>query len=160
MNSYKLPRATCEALEKANYKFFWGDLETHNSVHAVSWETICKPKHNGGLNIRGVREVNKILLVKLAWRTLKCPNELWVKVLTAKYGNMLSCLRGESKKAGSVIWRSLVVGMEVLRVGLRHDEEEITRDNMWWNPSSTRQFTTKSAYYMIKQPFQTDEVLK
>lgn len=114
INSCKLPRAICEALEKANRKFFWGDLETHNSVHAVSWETVCQPKPNGGLSIRGVREVNKILLAKLACRTLKFPNELWVKVLTAKYGNMFSCLWGESKKARSVIWRSLVVGMEVL----------------------------------------------
>lgn len=31
---------------------------------------------------------------------------------------------------------------------------------MWWNPSSTGQFTTKSAYSMTKQPFERDEVLK
>lgn len=55
----------------------------HGSLPLVSW--ICRPNCEGGLGIRKFLDVNAANLAKLGWKVLKEVDNLWVRVVTAKY---------------------------------------------------------------------------
>ena len=76
-------------IDRANWKFLWGEEEDKRSIHPVAWKDICKPKSMGGLGFKNLPLMNKASLAKLEWRLLQEPNSLWVRVLTAKYGSIL-----------------------------------------------------------------------
>jgi hypothetical protein len=58
-------------------------------IHWIKWDRICKPKENGGLEIRDLRIFNIALLGKWWWRIRNEKESLWFKVLERKYGNRL-----------------------------------------------------------------------
>lgn len=62
-----------------------GSSEERRKLHAVSWESLCKPKEQGGIGLRRLREMNEALLGKIGWNVIVNPNNLCSKVLTAKY---------------------------------------------------------------------------
>lgn len=43
----------------------------------VSWVDVCKPKQEGGLGVRRLKDVNLVCSLKLVWRILSA-NTLWV----------------------------------------------------------------------------------
>ncbi|RVW95793.1 hypothetical protein CK203_025699 [Vitis vinifera] len=56
------------------------------SIHLVKWEAVCADKEKGGLGLRKITLLNKALLGKWIWRFACAKEELWKKVLEAKYG--------------------------------------------------------------------------
>ena len=59
----------------------WGE-----KAHLVKWEVVCADKEKGGLGLRKLVCLNKALLGKWIWRFARAKEELWKKVLEAKYG--------------------------------------------------------------------------
>ncbi|RVX10320.1 putative ribonuclease H protein [Vitis vinifera] len=55
-------------------------------AHLVNWEVVCVDKEKGGLGLRKLARLNKALLGKWIWRFACAKEELWKKVLEAKYG--------------------------------------------------------------------------
>jgi hypothetical protein len=51
----------------------------------VCWNKIKQSKDNGGLGVRGIKEMNAALLLKLWWRFGNEKDALWRKVVCAKY---------------------------------------------------------------------------
>jgi hypothetical protein len=47
--------------------------------------TISRPKDQGGLGIINTHIMNKCQLVKWIWKIVKSSNEIWYKLLQAKY---------------------------------------------------------------------------
>ena len=43
MQITKVPNGICEAVDRCNRKFIWGEGEDRRKVHLVAWEEICKP---------------------------------------------------------------------------------------------------------------------
>lgn len=49
-------------------KNFWWEFDgLSRRFHPKAWDSICKPKSNGGLGLRHMEEVNKTLAEKLGW---------------------------------------------------------------------------------------------
>ncbi|RVW93052.1 LINE-1 retrotransposable element ORF2 protein [Vitis vinifera] len=57
-----------------------------SKIHLVNWEVVCADKEKGGLGLRKITLLNKALLGKWIWRFTCAKEELWKKVLEAKYG--------------------------------------------------------------------------
>ena len=64
----------------------WGEANGGSKVHFVRWEVVCADKEKGGLGLRKITLLNKALLGKWIWRFVCAKEELWKKVLEAKYG--------------------------------------------------------------------------
>lgn len=47
--------------------------------------SLARPKDQGGLGIINIKIINECLLVKWIWKILQEPDELWFKILQAKY---------------------------------------------------------------------------
>lgn len=49
-----------------------------------SWDKICRPKCEGGLGITKIQDINVALLTKLRWKLIVNPENVWVKIVSAK----------------------------------------------------------------------------
>ena len=45
----------CVKIDKICRQFFWGSLESRKRVHLISWNKICRPNEEEGLDLRKLR---------------------------------------------------------------------------------------------------------
>ncbi|XP_042514311.1 uncharacterized protein LOC122088975 [Macadamia integrifolia] len=81
---YWWPSPLIRNLEKWMRNFIWtGEIDSSKAT-TVKWDTICKPKEEGGLGIRRLREVNMTLIAKLAW-SIKAEDSQLSSLLRARF---------------------------------------------------------------------------
>ncbi|RVW77015.1 putative ribonuclease H protein [Vitis vinifera] len=86
MSLFRMPKSVARRLEKLQRNFLWGGANGGNKAHLIKWEVVCTDKKKGGLGLRKLIWLNKALLGKWIWRFARAKEELWKKVLEAKYG--------------------------------------------------------------------------
>ncbi|CAL1403368.1 unnamed protein product [Linum trigynum] len=109
MQTTLLPASVCDYIDKKIRAFIWGSTEQGRKVHLIDWETICRPKEEGGLGLRDSTRTNEAYMLKIAWRMLTKPNDLWARVLRGKYGKQTE--EGwtfRSKERLSNLWRGVM----------------------------------------------------
>ncbi|XP_024010455.1 uncharacterized protein LOC112085472 [Eutrema salsugineum] len=52
----------------------------------VAWDDVCRPKKEGGLGIKPLKEANTVCIMKLIWRILSGNSSLWVSWITRSRG--------------------------------------------------------------------------
>lgn len=69
MQLQRLPAKIHKDIDRLVRRCVWGEMDSRNKMHLVSWETLCKPKHlEGGVGLRMAAWLSKALLAKLAWK--------------------------------------------------------------------------------------------
>ena len=86
LSLFRMPKVVARRLEKLQRDFLWGGGSTERKAHLVSWERVCVSKEKGGLGLRKLVHLNKALLGKWVWRFARAKEEMWKRVLVAKYG--------------------------------------------------------------------------
>ncbi|RVW74227.1 putative ribonuclease H protein [Vitis vinifera] len=86
MSLFRMPKSVARRLEKLQRDFLWGGANGEKTAHLVKWEVMCADKEKGGLGLRKLACLNKALLHKWIWRFARAKEDLWKKVLEAKYG--------------------------------------------------------------------------
>lgn len=100
----------------------------------MSWKKLTRPKTVGGLGFREIEQFNNVLLAKLAWRILKEPQSLLAQTLLGKYCSKANFLEVSAPTSASHGWRSVLVGREVLRLGLGWIVGNGRDINVWSEP--------------------------
>ncbi|XP_024190144.1 uncharacterized protein LOC112194121 [Rosa chinensis] len=120
MQTAKIPLSTCDALDKLNRDFLWGDSDDKRKIHLVNWDNVCKPKNRGGLGIKRTTDMNKAMLAKVSWRILQNDDGFWCNLYKAKYLKHVSVIRNLYKPPDkcSTTWRSICSGATLLRQGI------------------------------------------
>lgn len=79
----------------------------------IKWDTIIKPKSNGGLGIQQAHIKNKASLTSLAWRLYNNIDTMWAKVLIRKHYS------GNQPRANPKIrtWQCIQEGWKVVHKG-------------------------------------------
>ncbi|XP_042489716.1 uncharacterized protein LOC122069718 [Macadamia integrifolia] len=92
---YWWPDHSIKLVERWMSNFIWsGDMEVTKRI-VVNWDDVCKPKQEGGLGIRKLRDVNFACLAKLTWQIKHEESSMrWVKL------NSDGCSLGNPGKAG------------------------------------------------------------
>ncbi|CAI0409373.1 unnamed protein product [Linum tenue] len=85
MQTAVLPCHICDVIDKKIRNFVWGAEEGRTKIHLVTWETVCKPKEEGGLGLRSARALNLAYIMKLCWNFITDNNTLWIRILQDKY---------------------------------------------------------------------------
>lgn len=118
MSCFKLPVSLCKQIQSILTRFWWDASPSVKKMDWVSWERLTKPKSAGGLGFREISQFNDALLAKLAWRLLKEPTSLLVKILHGKYCMHSPFLEVHPPASASHGWRGILIGRDLLCKGL------------------------------------------
>ncbi|KAL3629987.1 hypothetical protein CASFOL_026299 [Castilleja foliolosa] len=163
ISTHKLPIGVCRKFRSKIRKFLWGGNDVFGKkISWVSWEKLSTNKDNGGLGILELDYFNKALLSKWGWCLLeRSGSALWLNILESKYGNLNVCLEilegnKKLKKSWSPWWKNLIKVLKennwFFNNSIRDVKPFTSGDDVWkWTPSSTGQFTVKSAYKVIRE---------
>lgn len=66
MSCFKLPLGLCTKIEILIRKLWWGQKGDQRKFHWVKWDTLCKPKFEGGMRFKDPANFNDALLAKQA----------------------------------------------------------------------------------------------
>ncbi|XP_025702516.1 uncharacterized protein [Arachis hypogaea] len=108
MQHMRIPKGICQKMEKMQRRFIWGDTPNQKRMHHVNWQTLCLPKNQGGMGLRRLNLVNDVFLMKLVWRLLTEPNNLWAQVFYHKYIHSRENSGINFKASDSPNWKELV----------------------------------------------------
>lgn len=68
---HKAPQRIIKELEGLRRDFFWVGNQAEKRIPWVKWEKVLIDKDKGGLGIRSLETLNKVLLAKWCWRYKK-----------------------------------------------------------------------------------------
>ncbi|RZB57287.1 Leucine-rich repeat receptor-like serine/threonine-protein kinase BAM3 [Glycine soja] len=98
-------------LEANHTTILWGGGEGGcqelKKIAWVKWDVICLPKEVGGLGIKDISRFNAALMGRWIWALSSNQNQLWVRILTSKYGGWSDLRNGRDKVWHSQWWRDL-----------------------------------------------------
>jgi hypothetical protein len=118
MACFRLPRGLCQHINSLLRNFWWGSKKRKRRTCWVAWDDMTMPKHMGGLGFRDIELFNLALLAKQAWRLIQEPSSLSARILKAVYFPNKDFLEAELGASPSKIWRSILDGCQVLKLGM------------------------------------------
>ncbi|GJW78149.1 RNA-directed DNA polymerase, eukaryota, reverse transcriptase zinc-binding domain protein [Tanacetum coccineum] len=74
-----LPSHIVHDLEQIMHGFLWCQREIKKGKAKVAWDSVCMPKHEGGLGIRRIEDFNIALMATYIWNIFTHRESLWVK---------------------------------------------------------------------------------
>src|SRR5688572_4042443 len=83
---YMIPRRVVSKIRSLVLKFFWGKSDGSRSVHWKNQDVVFRPRGAGGLGVRHVGSLDKVLLLKQCWRVYNNSSLLVARIWKAKYG--------------------------------------------------------------------------
>lgn len=135
MQSTNLPRGICENVERKVRQFIWGGSRDQCVCSLVKRDNVTKPKDNGGLGIRRLRDMNKAFMAKLGWKLLTKQDKLWVHVFRAKYmNNKNGITHTRTKQVASNAWRGIIQAIPLIEGAGETNEGN---ENIYWRPTNT-----------------------
>lgn len=69
-------------VDKKCREFLWGSTEMKKKVALVAWKNVCRPKKQGGLNIKGCKLWNIASVGKLVRWLMERKGSLWVVMVS------------------------------------------------------------------------------
>lgn len=75
----KIPDKICTKLDSIINAFCWGYQPSVRKLHLINWDTICRPRNEGGLGIRKFKLMNQALIAKKSWRIIQQPQSILAK---------------------------------------------------------------------------------
>ena len=117
MSYFKLPKGLIHDFETLIRKFWWGYKGEQRRIHWISWEKLCLPKGEGGMDFQALGKFNDSLLAKQIWRLKNNEESLFHKVFKAKFFLDCSILDCEAYNKGSYAWKSLLQAKHVVKLG-------------------------------------------
>jgi hypothetical protein len=118
MGIFKLHASFHDDYMQVIRNFWWGEQEGQTKVHWSSWDTLIKPKKQGGMGFRDSVLFNQALLARQAWRLIQNPNSLAARLMKAIYyprGNLVDTV---FRAQASPVWRGIEHGLELLKDGI------------------------------------------
>ncbi|GLT87976.1 hypothetical protein SLE2022_060240 [Rubroshorea leprosula] len=117
MQSSLLPVSVHSELDHLSRNFIWGSDEQHRKIHLIKWDTVCQPRHLGGLGLKKSRDANIVAMCKLNWRLHSEKSNTWSKLFCRKYS--IVDPRDPLPNHGSPTLQAMKEGRSLFQRGLR-----------------------------------------
>ncbi|XP_024013471.1 uncharacterized protein LOC112087777 [Eutrema salsugineum] len=79
MSAFRLPNGCLDEIERICSAFLWSGTDLNPRKAKLAWSAVCKPKAEGGLGLKNLREANDVCILKLLWRFITADHSLWVR---------------------------------------------------------------------------------
>lgn len=139
INTYRLPNGCVKELEKLCSGFLWSGPDLKTTKAKLAWGEVCKPKEEGGLGIRSIKEANQVSCVKLIWRIVSFQPTLWVNWIrkTHLHKDSFWMVKGLTRK-GSWMWNKLLKYRDLARTFIRVEVHNGKNTSFWFDNWSQR----------------------
>ncbi|KAA3450197.1 reverse transcriptase [Gossypium australe] len=134
MQCFLFPKMLCHKLENIMNKFWWTNNKTAKGIHWSCWDTLCKPKSNGGKGFKNLFFFNKALLAKQVWHILVQPNCLLARILKACYFPHTDILSAKVGSNPTFTWRSICNSRDLIVDGMLWRIGKGNSVNIWDDP--------------------------
>lgn len=81
---FVLPKSVTKKVHQLCKDFLWGGAKMESKIPLASWDSICRPKKQGGLNIINCVTWNIAAVSNQIWN-LASKDNLWVKWVNGVY---------------------------------------------------------------------------
>ncbi|KAL4297182.1 hypothetical protein GQ457_12G013370 [Hibiscus cannabinus] len=117
MQAFLLPECILDPIVSTMRRFWWSGKARERGWAHVAWGKLCRPKSEGGLGFRNLKQFNIALLGKQVWKLYTCRDSLCFKVMSAKYFPDGNIMNAGPKDKCSFVWRSILKAKEELKAG-------------------------------------------
>lgn len=118
MNCFFLfPITTCQEIERATARFFWGSTIEDRKCHQAGWDILTTAKAQGGVGFRELHFFNLAILAKQVWSLLHHTDSLSYRIFKAKYFSSGDFFQANLGYKPSYPWRSLLSSKEIIQEG-------------------------------------------
>ena len=107
LSFFKIPQKVARKVISLQRNFLWGGDHDYKKISWVKWDTICLPKEFGGLGIKNINNFNAALLGRWIWDLSYNHNQLWVHIISSKYGGWAELINGRDRPWHSQWWKDL-----------------------------------------------------
>ena len=118
MQCFQLPTKVTNQLDRINREFFWKKSDSERGLKLIAWDKVCRPKTLGGLGLRKTGAINKAFQGKLAWKVMTAEDNIWVRIMRAKYLKTHTFLACPPKATDSPVWKSSLKSRKLIRQGI------------------------------------------
>ncbi|XP_043717558.1 uncharacterized protein LOC122665470 [Telopea speciosissima] len=105
---FGLPGNVITKLESMFSNFLWSGPSLQRKTHFISWDAVCKPKSEGGLGIKRIKEMNIAGIMKQIWWIASKQDRLWVKWVQQRYLKQESLWTVKGLNNCSWVWRKVL----------------------------------------------------
>ncbi|XP_043696713.1 uncharacterized protein LOC122647354 [Telopea speciosissima] len=105
---FGLPGNVVTKLESMFSNFLWSGPSLERKTHFISWDAVCKPKSEGGLGIKRVKEMNIAGITKQIWWISSKKDRLWVNWVQQRYLKQESLWTVKGLNNCSWVWRKVL----------------------------------------------------
>uniref|UniRef100_A0A2N9FGJ6 CCHC-type domain-containing protein n=1 Tax=Fagus sylvatica TaxID=28930 RepID=A0A2N9FGJ6_FAGSY len=103
-----VPISVCNKMDSTIRRFWWNPKKDKGNYLAwKSWDSLCRPKDEGGLDFRKSKAFNQALLAKIDWWVVVDRDSICVRALHSKYKVDEDWLGSEPRKNASHLWRTI-----------------------------------------------------
>ncbi|XP_074315639.1 uncharacterized protein LOC141651843 [Silene latifolia] len=139
MSIFKIPVNFCDELRSLISRFWWGHEEGKRGISWVAWKRLCRPKGLGGMGFRDFHMFNIALIGKQVWRLMTEPDNLWARLMRARYYPTGDFSTAELGYNPSYTWRGILEARKEIWNGLRRRIGDGQSTRVWtdaWIPNS------------------------
>lgn len=136
--AFRLPNSCIKELDKLFAAFLWSGPELNARKAKIAWHVVCRPKNEGRLGLRSLKDVNMVSVLKLIWRLLSARNSLWVQWVhknLIRQGTLWTVKANMS--SGSWMWKKILKYRDKAQVFFKLDVKSGRLTSFWhdlWSP--------------------------
>jgi len=84
-------------------------------MHTWAWDKICKPKKEGGLEIRRIKDINQVAGLRLVWRFCSNPKSVWASWMMNEYVKDLNFCEAPMHLLHSGTWKFIAESRQIAK---------------------------------------------
>ena len=130
---YFLPKLVIQDIDKVMKRFLWNVGEKGNVKAKIAWKVVCRPKDQGGLGIKPLKEWNEVLLMKHVWNIIINKQSLWVQWVNRVKLKQRSFWSVEVESSDSWSWKKFLALRDKMRPFVWHELGNGQSTSVWFD---------------------------
>ncbi|XP_074300183.1 uncharacterized protein LOC141631406 [Silene latifolia] len=119
---FVLPKGIIKRIEAVCRNFLWDNSADYRRAPLVGWDTICRPKDEGGLGIKDQESWNKAMVGRLVDWVATQRDSIWVNWVQSNYLKGQEWMEYKPSSNSSWVWRRICKVKEEMRNGYVNGE--------------------------------------